>query len=313
MHVLIGSTRLELIEGDIAEQDTDGVVTAAHWDLRGGQGTDGAIHFKAGPQLLEACARIGGCPIGDAVLTEGFSLPARYVIHAVGPVYDEGNEQEAEFLSGAYRNSLRVAVENGLESISFPSISTGAFCFPLTLAAPIALQAIVSFLRSEAHSLKLVRVVLYPNEQPQAFGIYAEALREIPLYAVEDFQDLPFEVSRHTEALKSFAALNLAPESIRPALRARELVFVRVPSCTFRIGVTVDPELHEKCEIGNGSIAFEQIYQADDPTQAAHIRDEVERYFLRHYPGRTLSGSQVTRATNPTGNYVYVICYPSED
>ena len=130
MTVSIGATQLDLVEGDIAAQDTDAIVTAAHWDLGGGQGTDGSVHFRAGPQLLEACARIGGCPTGDAVITEGFNLPARYVIHAVGPVYEEGSEQEAEFLAGAYHNSLRVAVSHGLHSVSFPSISTGAFCFP---------------------------------------------------------------------------------------------------------------------------------------------------------------------------------------
>ncbi len=151
-------------------------MTAEHWDLCGGQGTDGAIHFRAGSKLLQACAKIGGCPIGDAVITEEFNLPARYVIHAVGPVYEEGSEQEIELLESAYDNSLRVAAENDLHSISFPSISTGAFCFPLTLAAPIALRAIISFLQTEDHNLDLVRLVLYPKEQPQAFGIYAEAL-----------------------------------------------------------------------------------------------------------------------------------------
>jgi O-acetyl-ADP-ribose deacetylase (regulator of RNase III) len=179
MTVSIGATQLDLVEGDIAAQDTDAIVTAAHWDLGGGQGTDGSVHFRAGPQLLEACARIGGCPTGDAVITEGFNLPARYVIHAVGPVYEEGSEQEAEFLAGAYHNSLRVAVSHGLHSVSFPSISTGAFCFPLSLAAPIALRAIITFLQKEAHQLDLVRVVLYPREQPEAIEIYTEAVRRL--------------------------------------------------------------------------------------------------------------------------------------
>lgn len=179
MQTVIGTTLLELVEGDIAEQDTDAVVTAAHWDLRGGQGTDGAIHFKAGPQLLQACARIGGCPIGDAVLTEGYHLRANYVIHAVGPVYEEGGEQEAELLAGAYWNSLRLAVEHNLHSIAFPSISTGAFCYPLSRAAPIALQAILDFLKTQRHQLELVRMVLYPAEQPQALAIYTEALRRL--------------------------------------------------------------------------------------------------------------------------------------
>jgi O-acetyl-ADP-ribose deacetylase (regulator of RNase III) len=180
MWVMIGPTRLELMEGDIADQETDAVVTAAHWDLRGGQGTDGAIHYKAGPELLAACAQIGGCPIGNAVLTDGYRLKARYVIHAVGPVYEEGDENEAELLAAAYHNSLRVATEHNLRSISFPSISTGAFCFPLSLAAPIAIKAIVTFLQTEPHSLELVRMVLYPREQPEALGIYEQALARFP-------------------------------------------------------------------------------------------------------------------------------------
>src|SRR5437667_12316984 len=101
MQTFIGTTRLELVEGDIADQDTDAVVTAAHWDLAGGQGTDGSIHFKAGPLLLEECRRIGGCPMGDAVITGGYNLKALYVIHAVGPVYEEGSEQEEDLLACA--------------------------------------------------------------------------------------------------------------------------------------------------------------------------------------------------------------------
>lgn len=176
MRVTVGGTVLELVEGDVADQDTDAVVTAAHWDLAGGQGTDGAIHHKAGPRLLEACRAIGGCPIGDAVITPGFDLRARYVIHAVGPVYEEGSEQEAELLASAYRSSLRLAAEYGLSSISLPSISTGAFVYPLWLAAPVAIGAIVSFLREPGHGLKLVRLVLYPREQPEAYAIYARAI-----------------------------------------------------------------------------------------------------------------------------------------
>lgn len=179
MQTTIGKTQLELVEGDIAEQDTDAVVTAAHWDLAGGQGTDGAIHFKAGPQLLAECRTIGGCPIGDAVITGGHNLKARHVIHAVGPVFEEGSEYEADLLTGAYQNSLRVAVENNLKSISFPSISTGAFCYPMHLAAPTALQAIIDFLEQERHSLKLVRMVLYPRETPEAYSIYADALQSL--------------------------------------------------------------------------------------------------------------------------------------
>lgn len=179
MHALIGSTQLELVEGDIADQETEAVVTAAHWDLRGGQGTDGAIHFKAGPELLEECRRIGGCPIGGAVITHGYRLKARHVIHVVGPVYDQGDDYEEDLLAQAYRSSLRLAAEHHLQSISLPSISTGAFCYPLRLAAPIALRAILEFLHQEPHRLELVRVVLYPREDPAAYEVYAGALRRL--------------------------------------------------------------------------------------------------------------------------------------
>lgn len=179
MSIYVDETRLELIEGDIAEQNTDAVVTAAHWDLAGGQGTDGSIHCKAGPQLLAECRTIGGCPMGDAVLTCGYNLKAPYVIHAVGPVYEEGSEEEFALLAGAYQNSLRVASEHHLHSISFPSLSTGAFCFPMRLAAPVALQAIVEFLQTQPHELALVRMVLYPREVPEAYALYAQALQQI--------------------------------------------------------------------------------------------------------------------------------------
>ncbi|MBC7807223.1 MAG: macro domain-containing protein [Akkermansiaceae bacterium] len=179
MKTVIGNTRLELIEGDIADQETDAVVTAAHWDLGGGQGTDGSIHFKAGPKLLEECRRIGGCPMGDAVITKGYNLKAPYVIHTVGPVYEEGNELERDLLACAYDSSLRVATENHLRSISFPSISTGAFSFPMTLAAPIALGAIIAYLQSQPHTLELVRMVLYTREFPQAYTLHANALEQI--------------------------------------------------------------------------------------------------------------------------------------
>jgi O-acetyl-ADP-ribose deacetylase len=176
MEVQIGSAELQLVEGDVAEQDTDAVVTAAHWDLLGGQGTDGSVHFKAGPKLLDECREIGGCPMGGAVITGGYALKARHVIHAVGPVWERGRLHEAELLASAYEQSLSLAVAHGLRSISFPSISTGAFNYPMHLAAPIAMRAIVEFLRGP-HSLDLVRVVLYPRESRRAYSIYADALR----------------------------------------------------------------------------------------------------------------------------------------
>jgi O-acetyl-ADP-ribose deacetylase (regulator of RNase III) len=176
MQTIIDATRFELVEGDIADQDTDAIVTAAHWDLLGGQGTDGAIHHGAGPELLAACREIGGCPIGGAVITPGFRLPARYVIHAVGPVYETGDEYEQDLLASAYRESLRLASDTGLRSLSLPSISTGAFGYPMDQAAPVALRAILRFLREEPHGLELVRLVLYPREEPAAYALYAGTL-----------------------------------------------------------------------------------------------------------------------------------------
>ncbi len=179
MNATIGKTKLGLVTGDIAEQDTDAVVTAAHWKLNKGAGTDGTIHTKGGPQIYEECQRIGGCPIGDAVITTGGKLKARHVIHAVGPVWRGGDEGEPELLASAYRRSLEVAAENNLQSISIPSISTGAFAYPLRLAAPIALRTIIEFLEKQNHGLTEVRMVLYQREDDAAYRIFATDLQDI--------------------------------------------------------------------------------------------------------------------------------------
>jgi O-acetyl-ADP-ribose deacetylase (regulator of RNase III) len=175
----IGKTTLRLVTGDIAEQDTEAVVTAAHWRLNRGNGTDGTIHTKGGPKIYEECRRIGGCPIGDAVITTGGNLKARHVIHAVGPVWRGGDEDEPKLLASAYRRSLQVAVQHGLHSISFPSISTGAFIYPLRLAAPIALKTIIEFLEREQHNLDEVRMVLYTREDDTAYTVFARTLEQI--------------------------------------------------------------------------------------------------------------------------------------
>lgn len=179
METKIGRTTLRLVTGDIADQDTDAVVTAAHWRLNKGTGTDGTIHTKGGPRIYEECRRIGGCPIGDAVVTTGGDLKARHVIHAVGPVWRGGDGQEPKLLASAYRRSLQVAVLNGSRSISFPSISTGAFVYPLRLAAPIALRTITEFLERERHDLDEVRMVLYTRENDKAYTVFAEALERL--------------------------------------------------------------------------------------------------------------------------------------
>ena len=175
----IGKTLLRLVTGDIAEQDTDAVVTAAHWRLNKGTGTDGTIHTKGGPKIYEECQKIGGCPIGDAVITTGGNLKARHVIHAVGPVWRGGDEDEDKVLASAYRRSLEVAVENKLRSISIPSISTGAFGYPLKLAAPVAVKTVVEFLRVGRDDLDEVRLVLYQREDDRAYPLFADALERI--------------------------------------------------------------------------------------------------------------------------------------
>jgi len=179
VRTIIGKTLLNLVTGDIADQDTDAVVTAAHWRLNKGNGTDGTIHSKGGPRIYEECRLIGGCPIGDAVITSGGDLKARHVIHAVGPVWHGGDEEEPELLASAYRRSLQVAAEHQLRSISIPSISTGAFVYPIRLAAPIALKTIIVFLETEKHELEEVRMVLYTREDDKAYAIFADSLKQI--------------------------------------------------------------------------------------------------------------------------------------
>jgi len=128
--VQIGRATLELVEGDIIRQDTEAIVNAANTSLLGGGGVDGAIHRAGGPQILEECRKIGGCPTGEARISGGGRLAARWVIHTVGPIYRDGKHDEAELLASAYRNSLRLAGERGIRSVAFPSISTGAYGYP---------------------------------------------------------------------------------------------------------------------------------------------------------------------------------------
>lgn len=179
MNFSIGGCVLELTIGDITAQDTAAIVNAANSQLAGGGGVDGAIRRKAGAELINECdeirARQGGCPTGSAVITSGGELKARYVIHAVGPFWSGGSRREPELLRSAYLNSLKIAVENDIDSLSFPSISTGAYRYPVKDAALIAAKAVVDFVNGNGGP-KLVRFVLFDAE---TYGHYLDAAKEL--------------------------------------------------------------------------------------------------------------------------------------
>jgi len=178
--VTINQTRLSLIQGDITKQATDAIVNAANPSLMGGGGVDGAIHRAGGPAILEKCKQIvfrqGRLPTGKAVITTGGNLKAKHVIHTVGPIWHGGNKGEPELLASAYRESLKLAAENNLSSISFPSISTGAYGYPVAEAAKVAIGAVCSFLKEHTTSLKEVVFVLFDRG---IFEDYSSALAEV--------------------------------------------------------------------------------------------------------------------------------------
>jgi O-acetyl-ADP-ribose deacetylase len=136
------ATLIRAIKADITTLDVDAVVNAANTSLLGGGGVDGAIHYAAGSELLEECRRLGGCPTGQARITRGYRLPARWIIHTVGPVWKGGDRSEAELLASCYESSLKLAAENNLRSIAFPAISTGAYAYPLKIATTIAINSV---------------------------------------------------------------------------------------------------------------------------------------------------------------------------
>ncbi len=172
----VASAVIELEQGDITRQTTDAIVNAANTTLLGGGGVDGAIHRAGGRAILEECRRLGGCPTGDARITTGGQLAARFVIHTVGPVYRDGRHGEPALLASAYRRSLEVAVEHALRSLAFPSISTGAYRFPIVEAATVALGTVSEFLDAQPGRLDVVRFVLFTAPD---LAVYAKALGDL--------------------------------------------------------------------------------------------------------------------------------------
>ena len=179
MEVIVNNTSLSLIQGDITRQGTDAVVNAANSSLMGGGGVDGAIHRAGGPAILEECRRImsqqGRLPTGKAVITTGGNLRAKHVIHTVGPIWHGGGGGEPELLASAYRESLKLAVSSGLRTVSFPSISTGAYGYPLQEASRVALETVIGFLK-EDDSLDEVAFVLFNGG---AYETYSQTLKEL--------------------------------------------------------------------------------------------------------------------------------------
>ena len=167
--------RIKLLEADITLQDTDAIVNAANHSLLGGGGVDGAIHRAAGAELLAECRTLGGCKTGEAKITKGYNLSARHVIHTVGPIYRDGMHDEPELLANCYTNSLRKALSNGLKTIAFPSVSTGAYGYPIEEAAEIALKTVAEFLEDHTEIIE-VRFCLFGQ---RAYNVFCQAMSKL--------------------------------------------------------------------------------------------------------------------------------------
>lgn len=170
-------SRIEIIQGDITKQNVDAIVNAANTTLLGGGGVDGAIHRAAGPELLAECRTLHGCRTGEAKLTKGYRLPAKYVIHTPGPVWHGGERGEPELLASCYRSCLELAAEHGCKTVDFPSISTGVYHFPLEKAAGIAIGTIAEFLRDHPE-LERVRMVCFDTRTKDFYDAALRALEE---------------------------------------------------------------------------------------------------------------------------------------
>jgi O-acetyl-ADP-ribose deacetylase (regulator of RNase III) len=173
----VGSCDVEIVEGDITRESTDAIVNAANETLLGGGGVDGAIHRAGGPAILEECRALGGCETGDAKITTGGNLPARYVIHTVGPVYRGGHDGEPDQLAHCYRRSLEVAADNAVATIAFPAISCGVYGYPLDEAANLAMESVCSYARHH-EAINTVRFVLFTSDVLQAFEAALEEIHD---------------------------------------------------------------------------------------------------------------------------------------
>jgi O-acetyl-ADP-ribose deacetylase (regulator of RNase III) len=169
--------KIELVQGDITQQKVDAIVNAANETLLGGGGVDGAIHRAAGSELLDECRKVGGCPTGEARITKGYRLPAKFVIHTVGPVWRDGKRGEDELLENCYRNSLNLAEEHGIKTIAFPSISTGAYRFPIVRASRIAVKTVHECLQKMIEIEKVIFICFSQGD----YEIYQGTLDELEL------------------------------------------------------------------------------------------------------------------------------------
>ncbi|MFC6181750.1 O-acetyl-ADP-ribose deacetylase [Lactiplantibacillus daowaiensis] len=167
---------IQVLQGDITTVATDAIVNAANPTLLGGGGVDGAIHRAAGPALLAACRPLHGCAVGEAKITAGFQLPAKFVVHTPGPIWQGGTHQELTLLANSYRNSLNLAAANGCQTIAFPSISTGVYHFPVALAAAIALQTLQDTAATTASTIRVIQMICF---DAQTKAVYTAALQAL--------------------------------------------------------------------------------------------------------------------------------------
>ncbi len=178
--MIVGTTRWDVQTGDITRCVVDAIVNAANNSLLGGGGVDGAIHRAAGPELLEECRTIGGCPTGEARITRGYRLPARYIIHTVGPVWQGGNQGEPELLANCYRHSLDLARRQALRSVAFPAISTGVYGYPKAQAAAVAAHSVCDVLSRDSQAFDRILFLCFDASSE---AVYAAAIRELMLEA----------------------------------------------------------------------------------------------------------------------------------